>query len=102
MAKARLNLRKASRGDEQKLEDMLKRYEQSMAGTTLEFTGSAAITRELGREVASETYDVIQESERTLTLRLTRSRQDLSFTFEDNGTVSTELRDLGPVALKRR
>ena len=67
-----------------------------------ELTGNAVITRELGRDIASDPYDVIQESERTITLRLTNSRQEALFTFEDDDTISTELKDLGSVTLKRR
>ena len=45
MTKMKADLTKAARGDEQKLAQMLARYEQSTAGTTLDFTGSAMITR---------------------------------------------------------
>lgn len=102
LEKARADLRKAARGDERKLDEMVKRYEQSTDGTTIEFAGGAMITRTFGREVSSDRYDVILTSGQTLTLRLARTQQETSFTFEDDNTIAADLRDLGSVTLRRR
>ncbi|MCC6557576.1 MAG: hypothetical protein IT372_31880 [Polyangiaceae bacterium] len=100
--KMKADLRKAARGDEQRLAEMLREWEASTAGATLELTGEALITRVQGKQVSAERYEVTAEAGQTLTIRLARAKRDQALTFEDDDTVATELGDLGSVTLKRR
>lgn len=100
--KMKADLRKGARGDEQRLAEGMKQWEASLEGTTLELTPTALITRQHGRQIASEEYEVIGESEQAVTLRLTRGGKERSLMFEGDDTISTELGDLGAVTLRRR
>jgi len=99
--KARADLRKAARGDEQKLEEMVRSFEQSTAGTSLEITADALITRAHDRQVGTARYEVLREDARTIVLLLPRAREQ-ALTLEPDGTLSTDLEGLGPVTLERR
>ena len=99
--KMKADLRKGARGDERRLADLMKQWEASLEGTTLELTPDALITRQHGREIASERYEVIGESEQAVKLRLPRG-QERELTFQADDSITTELGDLGAVTLRRR
>lgn len=99
--KARADLRKAARGDERKLEEMVRAFEESTAGTTVEITGDALITRAHDRQVGAERYEVLREQDRAITLRLGRGREQV-ITLEPDGSLSTDMDHLGPVSLQRQ
>jgi hypothetical protein len=100
--KTRADLRKAARGDEQKLDEMVRSFEQSMAGVTLEITGEAMITRTYERHVSSARYEVVREEGRTITLRLAGAGRGQAFTLEPDGSLSADMQGLGAVVLQRR
>jgi hypothetical protein len=104
--KMRGDLRKAARGDERKLEEMVRSFAQSMEGVTLEITDETIITRTYTRQVSTAAYEVVREEGTTITLRVAgggraQAREHM-FAVERDGSLSGEMEGLGAVVLERR
>jgi hypothetical protein len=83
-------------------EGVKKQILAEMKKSSVEFTADKFTSYQNGKVFSSEAYEVVEEKDKQLTIKLTKAKKTEVYTFEDDNTMTTSDKELGKIVMKRK